>query len=122
MCTKLLIPVCFFIAMQAVYDFFAPVQSTNWSIFYFTSQYLAWLLLLIIMPKPYNKLKKIPYFVIGLGLTFYIVIQLNKVGEDYSTYLLSVNALEAFILPIAVIITGLTYFIFKKHGNCERLD
>ena len=120
--SRYLIPVSFFIVCQTVYDFYAPFQSTNWSIFYFASMYFSWLLLLIIIDKPCNKLKKIPYFVIGIGLVLYIATELGKVGKSYEDYYSSVNSIQACVLPIAVMITGLTYFIFKKHGNCERLD
>lgn len=111
--SKLLIPICFFILGQFIYDIFGVIQNTNWSIYYYTMQYSAWLLLVIILDKPYDIIKKIPYFVLASGLIVYIVIELSKIGMDYKEYYLSVNEFNQFILPITIIITGLTYFIFK---------
>lgn len=111
---KLLIPLCLFVAMQAAYDLFGKVQNTNWSIFYYTCQYAAWLVLIILLPKPANKLKKIPYFVLASGLILYIGLELSKMGMDYVSYYNSVNEFKQYILPLAVIIFGLTYFIFKR--------
>lgn len=111
--TKYLIPVCFFIVCQTVYDFYAPFQSTNWSIFYFSTMYFSWLLLLIIIPKPTNNIKKIPYFVLGIGLVLYIATEIGKVGATYSDYYNAVTTFQACILPVSVMVFGLTYFIIK---------
>jgi hypothetical protein len=108
--SKLIIPVCFFIACQAVYDFFAPVQSTNWSIFYFVSQYFSWLLFVILAPKR----QILPYLVLGLGISAYILIQLSKINKPYLAYIESVNNFETIILPVAVMLTGLTFYLLRK--------
>lgn len=111
---KLLIPLCLFITVQAVYDFFGLIQNTNWSIFYYTGQYASWLLLIILLKKPRDNTKKIPYFVLASGLFIYIGIELSRLGMNYEQYYLSVNEYEKCIIPISVIISGLTYFIVKK--------
>jgi putative effector of murein hydrolase len=76
--------------------------------------YFSWLLLLIITPNYKNKTKNIPKFVLAIGLGIYIYMNLSKIGMDYESYYRSVNSLEAAILPVAVVITGLTYFIIKR--------
>jgi uncharacterized membrane protein YoaK (UPF0700 family) len=110
---KLIIPVCVFILGQLIYDVFGEIQNTNWSIYYYSMQYICWLLLVILLPKPHVYIKKIPYFVLASGLIFYIGIEFSKIGMDYKEYYLSVNEFNQFILPITTIIAGLTYFIIK---------
>ena len=117
MISKHLIPISFFIVCQAIYDFYAPSQNTNWSIFYFSSQYLSWVLLLIIIPSYKNIIKNIPKFVMIAGLMIYIGIELSKIGLGYEEYYLSVNSFQACVLPVVVMITGLTYFMIKL---CQR--
>lgn len=99
--------------MQLVYDVFGKIQDTNWSIYYYSMQYFCWLILVIMLTNRKSNIKKIPYFVLASGLLFYIVIELSKIGMDYKNYYLSVNEFYQFILPISVIISGLTYFIIK---------
>lgn len=112
--SKLLIPVSLFIICNAIYDGFGLLQNTNWSIFYYTAQYFSWLVLVyLLIKKPYTKLKNIPYYTLALGLIIYIIIELSKLGMPYKDYYESVNSFEQIILPIAVILTGLTYFIIK---------
>ena len=110
---KLLIPLCFFISCNAIYDFLGEIQNTNWSIFYFTSQYFAWLLLVILLPKPKPYIKKIPYIVIGIGLIIYILIELNNWGSDYREYYSNVNSYKSVLLPITIILSGLTFYLLK---------
>ena len=111
---KYYIPISFFIISQGVYDSFAPFQSTNWSIFYFSAMYLSWLILLIILPNSTIYYKNIPKFVLASGLIIYIGIELSKIGMDYESYYRSVNSFQTNLLPVMVIIAGLTYFILKK--------
>lgn len=111
---KLLIPLCLFVTVQVVYDFFGLIQNTNWSIFYYTGQYASWLLLVILLKKPLTITKKIPYFVLASGLLIYIGIELSRLGMSYEQYYLSVNEYEKAIIPVSIIISGLTYFILKK--------
>ena len=110
--TRYYIPVCLFILVQSIYDLFGTIQSTNWSIFYYSGQYFAWLVLIFLIPNSIG-VKKIPKFVMGISLMVYIVIELSKIGKDYLTYYSEVNSFQTSILPIAVLITGLTIFIIK---------
>lgn len=114
---KLLIPLCFFIICNSIYDAFGEIQNTNWSVFYYTSQYFAWLLLIFLLPKPRPFIKKIPYYVMGFGLGIYIFIELCNLGIDYKDYYLNVNSIENIILPVSAIITGLTIYILK---TCQQ--
>lgn len=110
---KLLIPLCFFIICNSIYDSFGEIQNTNWSIFYYTAQYFAWLLLIFLLPKPIRFVKKIPYYVIGAGLGIYILIELSNLGRNYEAYYLDVNSIQSIILPASAIITGLTYYLLR---------
>jgi len=110
---KLLIPLCFFIICNSIYDAFGEIQNTNWSIFYFASQYFAWLLLVILLPKPRTRISKIPYWVLGFGLVIYMLLEFGNVGRDYQVYYLNVNSLKAVLLPVILIITGLTFYLIK---------
>ena len=114
MSNKLLIPLCLFVIVQVAYDFFGIIQNTNWSIFYFTGQYASWLLLIILLKKPQANTKKIPYFVLASGLVIYMGIELSRLGMNYEQYYLSVNEYEKAIIPVSIMISGLTYFILKK--------
>lgn len=110
---KLLIPLCYFITSQAIYDGFGEVQNTNWSIFYYTSQYIAWLLLVILLPKPVSFVKNLPFYAIGIGLIIYIVLELGNLGSSYEEYYINVNSFKAIVLPISAIIAILTTYIIK---------
>jgi len=114
---KLLIPLSFFTICNAIYDCFGEIQSTNWSVFYFASQHFAWLLLVILLPKPRTRIGKLPYWVLGIGLVIYILLEFGNVGRDYRIYYLNVNSLKAVLLPIALIITGLTFYLLKR---CQK--
>lgn len=110
MSSKLIIPVCLFIACQALYDNYAPARNTNWSIFYFVSMYLAWLILIWLLPKK----QLLPYIILGLGISVYIIIQLLKINMPFDEYRVSVNSFELCLLPVAVMITGLTFYLLRK--------
>lgn len=110
---KLLIPVCFFIACQAFYDLFGKMQNTNWSIFYYSAQYLAWLVLIILIKKPTNKIKQIPYWILAVGLILYIAHDLIHINKPYIDYYNAVASYKSFILPISVMVTGLALYIFR---------
>jgi hypothetical protein len=110
---KLLIPLCFFIVCNTIYDSFGTVQNTNWSIFYFTSQYFAWLLLIFLLPKPVPFLKRLPFYILGIGLGIYILIELSNLGKNYEAYYLNVNSFKSVILPVSAIISGLTFYSLK---------
>lgn len=111
---KHILPIAVFIIIQAVYDFLAPVQNTNWSIFYYTGLYVSWIIFLFVTPFSRVFIKNLPKFVMIGGLILYVMQQLSKIGMDYEKYYLSVNDFEACIAPIALITTGLTYFILKR--------
>ena len=107
---KYLIPICIMIIGNSIFDNFATVNSTNWSIFYYVSQYLSIMILVLMLPKKY----KLPYYSIAGGYMLKIVIELSMLGMAFDNYIASVNNFTANILPISVMIAGLTYFILKK--------
>ena len=112
---KLLIPICIFIACQAMYDLFGVIQNTHWSIFYYSAQYFSWLVLVILLMK--RKLltrNNIPYYIISLGLIIYLFFELKEWNTSYIEYYSKVNEFKPCILPISVLITGLTFYIFRK--------
>jgi len=109
---KYYIPFVFFILVQVIYDLFGTLQSTNWSIFYFSGQYFAWLLLFLIMPS-YKGINNLPKFVIEICIGAYIFIEVGKAGSDYFDYYNSVNSFEVSLIPVGLLITGLTYFLIK---------
>jgi len=111
---KLLIPVALFIVCQALYDNFAPLQSTHWTVFYFASMYFSWFLMIYFLPKGNKISQKIPYFVIQGGIILYIINLMLKWNKGYEDYLVSVNDYEANLLIICIIISCLTIYIFKK--------
>ena len=98
-----------------MYDLFGVVQNTHWSIFYYSAQYFAWLVLVILLMK--RKLlyrKNIPYYIISLGLIIYLLFELKEWNAPYLEYYKNVNDFKPCILPISIFISGLTYYILKK--------
>jgi len=111
---KLLIPVALFVVCQTAYDNFAPLQSTNWTIFYFASMYFSWFLMLYLLPKGIKLSQKIPYFILEGGILLYLFKILLKYNMGYQEFMVSVNNYEANLLIVCVIISCLTIYIFKK--------
>lgn len=111
---KLLIPACLFIVMQFFYDLFGVAFTTKWSIYYYCSMYLSWLVLMILLSNRKKIKRSIPYLVLGAGFVIYIIMELSCWNMSWDEYYKNINEFKKYILPIATIITGLTYYILKK--------
>jgi hypothetical protein len=116
---KILIPVCIMIVLQFAYDLFGISFNVKWSIIYFSSQYLSWLVLIFlgikwIKPIKYAFNKNLPFISLAVGLIIYIILEFRCWYWTWDDYYEYINEFKKFILPIAAIITGLTYYLLKK--------
>lgn len=128
---KLLIPIFLFIALQFFYDLFKVSNNTHWSIYYFSAQYLSWLVLVALIPKKRGFINRLPHIVLILGLLTYIVLELKYWNYSYKEYYAQVNDFKKYILPIIIIFIGLLGYLIPikstitkifKNERIERLD
>jgi len=117
------IPIALFVWSTFLYDLLAPrlyieiekatVSNTNWSVFYFTVLYLAWLVDCV------HKAIKTDWLYFGMMSSVIVLrvgLELNKIGMGYKQYVHSVTSLEQnIVILIWSFVTLLT--IVVHYGN-----
>lgn len=80
------------ILAEMIFSEYAPGESTNWSVFYFSSMYLSYILIsLDQFIKSYDKTMRVVLFQCFLYFAILFVIQLTLINQPYDFYMESVN-------------------------------
>jgi hypothetical protein len=110
-----ILPFGLLIIADTAYNNFAPLYSTNWSIFYFCTQNLAFALLLYMFSNG-SFWKRLPFYSLALAYLVKIVINLLKINSPFEEYIESVNNLEANLLLTLFIIISLSIVLGKLYN------
>ena len=105
---------------EFIFDYKSTGESTNWSIFYFTSMYCG--LVIFAFDIMFNNLSEaVRSIAIALGVYFFVMaaIELKYINAPWDTYIESVNRVELrqlamYLLVIAVIIISIITWVKRR--------
>lgn len=105
----------YIVVAEHIYNAFAPLYSTNWSICYFTSYYLSLSAFALLAIKRSNS-REIPFYLtITLGWCILAVTELSKWGMSYEQYLISGTNIWMYIAFSSVVIPLLIVSYYGKN-------